>query len=139
MALTPIREPPMTETPHADLSRRERQIMDIIYRRGRATAAEVQEDLPGRLSDSAVRTMLRRLEEKGHLTHAREGPRYIYSATLPRDEARESAIDRLLRTFFEGSAEKAMEALLDRAAAGTSDEELDRLARRIEQVRKEGR
>lgn len=129
----------MTGKPHIDLTRRERQIMDIVYRRGRATAAEVLEDLPDRLSDSAVRTMLRRLEEKGHLTHAQQGPRYVYSATLPRNEARESAIERLVHTFFDGSLTKAAAAMLDRAAARTQDAELDELAKLIDRVRKEGR
>lgn len=79
--------------------------------------------------------MLRKLEDKGHVNHAYDGPRYVYSAILPREEARESAIDRLVRTFFDGSIHKAMAALLDRAAAETSDQELDELAAMINQIR----
>ncbi len=113
--------------------------MDSIYRRGGATVAEVLKDIPDPPSYSAVRAMLAKLERKGHLTHAEESLRYVYSATLPRDEARESALDRLVRTFFDGSAAKAAAALLDRAAPETSREELDELAALIEQARREGR
>lgn len=129
----------MDGSPVAELSRRERQIMDIIYRRRRATVAEVRADLPDPPSYSAVRALLRVLEEKGHLTHEQDGPRYIYQPTVPRDEARESALERLLRTFFDGSTEKAVAALLDMSTDDLSEAELERLARLIEEARKEGR
>src|SRR3954454_18922271 len=95
------------------LSRRERQIMDVIYRRGRATAAEVLEGLPDPPSYSAVRAMLRVLEEKGHLRHASQGPRYLFMPTVPREKARRSALKQLVQTFFDGSTEQAVAALLD--------------------------
>lgn len=129
----------MAKASDSGLSRRERQIMDIIYRRGRAAAAEVLEDLPDPPSYSAVRALLRILEEKGHLEHEQEGPRYVYRPTVPRDEARESALERLLRTFFDGSAEQAVAALLDMSSADLSEAELARLAELIEQARREGR
>jgi predicted transcriptional regulator len=121
------------------LSRRERQIMDIIYRGGQATAAEVMQQLPDPPSYSAVRAMLRILEEKGHLRHEEQGPRYVYLPTLPREKARSSALKQLVQTFFEGSTEQAVAALLDMSSSQLSEEELDRLAQLIEQARKEGR
>jgi predicted transcriptional regulator len=121
------------------LSRRERQIMDIIYQHGQATAAEVLERLPSPPSYSAVRAMLRVLEEKGHLRHEEQGPRYVYLPTLPREKARSSALRQLVQTFFEGSREQAVAALLGMPSEPLSDEELDRLASLIEQARKEGR
>ena len=121
------------------LSRRERQIMDVIYRRGQATAAEVLEDLPDPPSYSAVRAMLRVLEEKGHLRHEQQGPRYVFLPTVPRDQARRSALQQLVHTFFGGSTEQAMAALLDQSDRSLSDAELARLARLIAQARKEGR
>ena len=121
------------------LSRRERQIMDVIYRRGQATAAEVLEDLPDPPSYSAVRAMLRVLEEKGHLRHEQQGPRYVFLPTVPRDQARRSALQQLVHTFFDGSTEQAMAALLDQSDRALSDAELARLARLIAQARKEGR
>lgn len=127
------------ERPHRDLTRRERQIMDIVYRLGRATAAEVQENLPDPPSYSAVRALLRVLEDKGHLTHEEQGPRYVYSATLPREKARKSAMRRLVRTFFDDSAEKAVAALLSMSAGELSDEELASLEELIEDARREGR
>ena len=129
----------MGESPHIDLSRRERQIMDILYSRGRASVAEVLEDLPDPPSYSAVRAMLRILEEKGHLEHDQEGPRYLYRPTLPRAKAQKSAMERIVRTFFDGSAERAVAALLDLSASELSDQELGRLAELIEQAKKEGR
>ena len=129
----------MGESPHTDLSRRERQIMDIVYRRGRASAADVLDDLPDPPSYSAVRALLRILEEKGHLEHERDGPRYLFQPTVPRDEARQSAMNRLVRTFFDGSAERAVAAFLDMNSADLSPEDLDRLAELIEQARTEGR
>jgi predicted transcriptional regulator len=121
------------------LSRRERQIMDVIYRRGQATAAEVLEDLPDPPSYSAVRAMLRVLEEKGHLRHDLQGPRYVFLPTVPRDQARRSALQQLVHTFFDGSTEQAVAALLDQSDRTLSDAELARLARLIAQARKEGR
>ncbi len=129
----------MGESPHIDLSRRERQIVDILYSRGRASVAEVLEDLPDPPSYSAVRAMLRILEEKGHLEHDQEGPRYLYRPTLPRAKAQKSAMERIVRTFFDGSAERAVAALLDLSASELSDQELGRLADLIEQAKKEGR
>ncbi len=121
------------------LSRRERQIMEVIYRRGRATAAAVLEDLPDPPSYSAVRAMLRVLEEKGHLRHEQQGPRYMFLPTVPREQARRSALQQLVQTFFDGSTEQAVAALLDQSDRALSDTELARLARLIDQARKEGR
>lgn len=127
--------------PPDPLSRRERQIMDVIYRRGRATASEVLEEMADPPSYSAVRAMLRILEDKGHLHHQQDGQRYIYLPTLPADNARRSALHHLLDTFFEGSREKMVAALLDekRGRGQIGDDELDGMARLIEQARKEGR
>jgi predicted transcriptional regulator len=121
------------------LSRRERQIMDAIYRRGQATVAEVLEDMPDPPSYSAVRAMLRVLEEKGHLQHVQQGPRYVFLPTVPRDQARRSALQQLVRTFFDGSTEQTVAALLDLSDSKLSDAELKRLSRLIDQARKEGR
>ena len=125
--------------PSHELSRRERQIMDVIYRRGRATAAEVRGGIPDAPSYSAVRAMLRVLEEKGHLEHEQDGPRYVYFPTTPREAATESALRRVLKTFFDDSTEKAVAALLDLGAADLGEEELDRLSSMIERARREGR
>ena len=129
----------MTKNPHAHLSRRERQIMDVIYSKGRATAAEVLEAIPQPPSYSAVRAMLRLLEEKGYLRHEQDGPRYIFLPTLSRERARQSAMKQLLQTFFDNSAEQAVAALLDMSRPRLSDAELDRLSEMIERARKEGR
>jgi BlaI family transcriptional regulator, penicillinase repressor len=128
----------MTKQPHLDLSRRERQIVDILYSHGRATAAEVQASLPDPPSYSAVRAMLRILEEKGHVRHEQDGPRYVYLPTVARDNAKRSALRHMLQTFFDGSTEQAISALLDDSSARLSDRELDRLARMIERARKAG-
>lgn len=128
----------MTKQPHHDLSRRERQIVDILYTQGRATAADVQAALPDPPSYSAVRAMLRILEEKGHVRHEQDGPRYIYLPTVARDNAKRSALRHMLKTFFDGSAEQAISALLDESSARLSDRELDRLARMIDQARRTG-
>ena len=120
------------------LSRRERQIMDVIYRRGRATAAEVLEDMPDPPSYSAVRAMLRLLEEKGHVRHEQDGPRYVFLPIVNRDRARKSALTHVVRTFFDGSATEAVAALLNDGGK-LSDAELDRLSAMIEQAREEGR
>ena len=128
----------MTETPHT-LSRRERQIMDILYRRGRATAAEVMDDLPGEPSYSTVRTHLRILESKGHVRHEQDGVRYVYTAAVPRHSARRSALRHLVDTFFDGSTEKVVSALLGGEAAKLTEPELDRLEQLIRKARKDGR
>ena len=122
----------------AALSRRERQIMDILYRRGRATAADVMEELPGDPSYSTVRTHLRILESKGHVRHEQDGVRYIYTAAVPRHSAGRSALRHLVETFFDGSAEKAVSALLGGEAARLDDSQLDRIAALIEKARKDG-
>lgn len=122
-----------------DLSRRERQIMSIVYRLGAATAAEVRALLDDPPSYSAVRSHLRILEDKGHLRHDQDGPRYVYAPTLPRDRARLGALRQVLHTFFEGSASQAVAALLDSSDRSLTSHELEQLARVIEQARKEGR
>src|SRR5215212_5367048 len=127
----------MSETA-TGLSRRERQIMDAIYRRGRATAAEVLEDLPDPPSYSAVRGMLRLLEEKGHLRHEQDGPRYVYLPTTARDEARRSALAHLLRTFFDGSRENAVAALLDLGNEPLDAGEYERLQTLLDHAREPG-
>lgn len=124
------KEPPL------DLSRRERQIMDVVYRRGSATAAEITADLPDPPTSTAVRTMLRILEDKGHLTHEQDGVRYVYRAVVGRQEARESVISHVIRTFFDGSAEQAMATLIDRSGSDLTDAELARLAGLIAKARK---
>ena len=122
------------------LSRREREIMDVIYREGQATASEVQAALSDPPSYSAVRALLRILEEKGHLKHVEEGPRYVFQPTVPRTKAAHEALHDLVNTFYEGSAGLAAAALLDRAdRKHLSDEELDRLEALIKRARKGGR
>jgi predicted transcriptional regulator len=120
------------------LARRERQIMDILYRRGRATANDVMADLPGDPSYSTVRTQLRVLESKGHVRHEEEGLRYVYMPALPRRVARKSALRHLVETFFEGSTEKVVGALLGGDGGRVSDEELARIAELVANARKEG-
>ena len=122
----------------AHLSRRESQIMEIVYELGRATAAEVLERLPDPPSYSAVRALLRVLEEKGHLEHEQDGPRYLFRPTVPREAARATALKRLVRTFFDGSAEGAVAALLDLEPEDLDERALDRLAQLIEKARAEG-
>jgi BlaI family penicillinase repressor len=129
----------MVKTLHAVLSRRERQIIDILYRRGHATAAEVMEDLPGNTSYSTVRTQLRVLEEKGHVRHEDDGQRYVYSPAVPRGTVRRSALKHLVETFFDGSVEQAVAALLGADGARLSASELERIAELIERARKEGK
>ncbi len=128
----------MREAPHHDLSRRERQIVDILYTQGRATAAEVLAALPDPPSYSAVRAMLRILEDKGHVRHEQDGPRYVYLPTVGRDRAKKTALRHVLQTFFNGSAEQALSALLDESDTRLSDLELDRLARLIDRARRTG-
>jgi len=122
-----------------NLSRRERQIMDVIYRERQATATEVLAAMPDPPSYSAVRAMLRVLENKGHLRHVPDGTRYVYRPTLARDRAGKPALENVLQTFFDGSTEKAVAALLDLSRSELSAEELDRLSDLIEQARTEGR
>jgi predicted transcriptional regulator len=124
---------------HHALTRRERQIMDILYRRGRATAAEVMEEMSGNPSYSTVRTQLRVLEEKGHVTHEEQGLRYVYTPAVPRRAARRSALKHLVETFFDGSAEQVVAALLGGDAAGLSDDDLARIEALVARARKEGR
>jgi BlaI family transcriptional regulator, penicillinase repressor len=121
------------------LSRRERQIMDALHRNGRATAAEVQAALPDAPSYSAVRALLRILEEKGHIRHRREGARYVYLPRGSRETARRSALQRVVTTFFQGSVTQAMAALLDTADPRLPDSELQQLRQMIDEARKEGR
>ena len=129
----------MTQRPlHTVLTRRERQIRDLLFRRGRATAAEVMEELPGEPSYSTVRTQLRVLEEKGHARHEDDGVRFVYMPAVARHTARKSALRHLVDTFFDGSAEKAVAALLGGEGAKVTDEQLDRIAELIAKARKEG-
>src|SRR5207237_5156936 len=119
----------------ATLSRRERQIMDILYRRGRATAGEVMDQLAGDPSYSTVRTQLRVLEDKGHVQHEEQGLRYIYVPALPRHAARKSALRHLVETFFDGSTEKTVAALLGADASKLSEDELNRIAALVTKAR----
>ena len=121
------------------LSRREQQIMDIVYSLGKTTAAEVVENLSDPPSYSAVRALLRILEEKGHLRHEQIGQKYIYLPTLEREQVKHSALRRVLQTFFGGSAEEAVAALLDLSQEQLTDEELKRMEKLIKQARQEGR
>lgn len=122
-----------------NLSRRERQIMDILYQRGKASAAEVREAMDDAPGYSAVRAMLRVLEEKGHIRHQEEGLKYVYLPTVPRDKAERSVVKHMLDTFFNGSAEHAMAALLDVSATRLTGEELQRMSEMIEKAKQEGR
>ena len=128
----------MVKTLHNVLSRRERQIVDILYRRGRATAADVMEDLPGDPSYSTVRTQLRVLEDKGHVRHEEDGQRYVYAPAVPRRTVRKSAMKHVIETFFEGSVEQAVAALLGGEGSRLTEEELDRIEELIKKARKEG-
>ena len=121
------------------MSRRERQIMDIIYEQGKASASDVMTRLPDPPSYSAVRAMLRVLENKGHLRHQEAGNRYVYLPTVSRARARRSALENLLQTFFDGSTEQALAALLDVSRSELSKEDLDRMTWLIDQARQEGR
>jgi predicted transcriptional regulator len=120
------------------LSRRERQILNILYQRSRATAAEIQAALPDPPSYSATRALLRILERKGHVRHVAEGPRYVFSPRLPKKRAQRTALVQLLNTFFNGSISDAVATLLDASAARLSPDELDRLDALIDRARKEG-
>ncbi len=129
----------MAKNPHAKLSRRERQSMEVVYRLGEATVNDVLANLEDPPSYSAMRACLRVLEEKGHLTHRQDGPRYVYLPTVPLKQARQSALQGLLRNFFNNSYEQMIATLLDDSDSGPSPGELENLARLIEQARKEGR
>jgi predicted transcriptional regulator len=124
---------------HDSLSRRERQIVEIVYRLREATVADVRRELPDPPSYSAVRALLRILEEKGHLRHREDGPRYVYAPRVPREKAARPALKGVLETFFDGSREKLVAALLDEGAAKLSPEELDNLQGLITRARKAGR
>jgi predicted transcriptional regulator len=128
----------VTRPAHLDLSRRERQIVDALYKLGRASAADIRAEIPDPPSYSAVRALLRILEGKGHVRHEQDGPRYIYLPTVARDSAKRSALRHMLHTFFEGSATQAISALLDVSSSRLTDAELDRLAKLIEHARKYG-
>lgn len=125
-------------SPHTTLTRRERQIMDVLYRRGRATAADVMAALPGEPNYSTVRTQLRVLEDKGHVSHEEEGVRYVYAPAVPRHAARKSALKHLVETFFDGSAEQVVAAVLGGEAARLSDDDLKRIAELVAEARKGG-
>ena len=121
------------------LSRRERQIMDVLHARGQATAAEVLAVLPDPPSYSAVRALLRILEEKGHVKHNRDGARYVYLPRASKEAASKSALKRVVSTFFQGSVTQAMAALLENSDAEISDSDLEKLQQIIKQAKKEGR
>ncbi len=123
---------------HSALTKRERQIMDALYRLGRATAGEILTRLPGRPSNSTVRTQLRVLESKGYVRHEEHGLRYVYMPTVPRHSARKSALKHLVDTFFDGSNAKLVAALLG-GESRVSDEELDRIAELVESARSESK
>ncbi len=121
------------------LSRRERQIMDVVYQLGSATAVDVEQLIPNAPVNATVRKMLRTLEEKGYLKHKRDGKRFVYSPTIPTDKARTTAMEHLLDTFFRGSAARAVVALLDRSKSNLSDDERRMIIDRIEESRRKGR
>ena len=127
---------PKPPADHVSLTRRERQVMDILYKRGKATASEVLGDLPGTPHYSTVRTQLRVLEEKGHVKHEEIGLRYVYSPTVARNTVRQSALRHLIDTFYDGSTEKVVAALLGVEGSRLSQEELDRIASLVDKVRK---
>ena len=121
------------------LSRRERQIMDILYQRGKASASEVREAIQDAPSYSAVRALLRVLEEKGHVKHEADGLKYVYVPVVTRDKAKRSAVKQLLETFFSDSPEQIVAALLDVSSRRLTRQELDRMAAMIEKAKKEGK
>ena len=129
----------MSARRYESLSRREREIMDVVYGSGEATAQEVLKGLAEPPSYSAVRATIRILEEKGCLRHRRDGRRYVFAPVVPRGTARRSALGKLVKTFFDGSPEKAMAALLDMSGDDLSDEDLARLGKLIEQAKRQGR
>lgn len=120
-----------------ELSRRERQIMDIVYERGQASALEIQESIPDAPSYTTVRTLLRILENKGHLTHQKQGAYYVYSPTQPRSQAADAALARVVKTFFDSNIERVVSALLSNADSELNAEQLERLTQLIEQAKQE--
>ena len=134
--------PPRTKAstpPAVKLTRRERQIMDVLYREGSATVSEVMAQIPDPPSYSAVRATMNVLEEKGHIKHRQDGPRYVYLPAVPRDRARTAALNHLLQTFFDGSAESAVVALLQMSDSTLSKTDFERLADEVRKARQEGR
>jgi predicted transcriptional regulator len=129
----------MTKPSTSTLTRREREIMDILYRRERATAAEVLEDMTNPPTYSAVRALLRILEDEGHIKHVQDGPRYVYLPAVARSDARKTALSHVVATFFDGSVEEAVVALVESSRAKLSKEELERLSQLIAKAKKEGR
>ena len=129
----------MPKQTHSGLSMRERQIMDILYRRGRATAIEVMNDLPDKPGYSTVRTQLRVLETKGHVLHSEDSLKFVYEPTVSRTAVRQSALAHVVDTFYEGSMQKVVAALLGRKKGRPSPEELARIAEMIEKARKDDR
>ncbi len=123
----------------ATLTRRAREIMEILYRRERATAAEVLEDMAEPPTYSAVRALLRILEDEGHIKHVQEGPRYVYLPAVARNDARKSALSHVVTTFFDGSVEQVVATLVESSRSKLSKDELERLAQLIEKAKKEGR
>jgi BlaI family penicillinase repressor len=123
----------------AGLSRRERQILDILYRRGKASATEVLDAMEDAPSNSAVRTLLRVLEEKGHVKRKAEGLKYVYSPTIGQEKAKRTAVKHLLDTYFNGSPEQIVAALLDVRSTGLTREELDRMTEMIDKAKREGK
>ena len=121
------------------LSRREREVMDVLYRRGEATVAEVMDDLKDPPTYSAVRSILRVLTEKGHISHREDGPRYVYAPSVNRDRARKAALDHVVNTFFDGSAERTLAALLTRSDLDLTEEQIRNLAKEISKAGEEGR
>src|SRR5215469_3849844 len=124
---------------HQQLSRRERQIMDILFQRGKASASDVREAMEDAPSYSAVRAMLRVLEEKGHVRHLEEGLRYVYVPTVAREKAKRAAVKHVMNTFFNGSPEQIVAALLDVSSTDLTREELDRMSQLIEKAKQEGK
>jgi len=129
----------MSDPSQSQLSRRERQIMDILYQRGRATVAEIREGMFDPPSYSTVRALLRIIEEKGHVRHRQEGARYVYAPKRRRSDAARAALKRVLHTFFDGSPERAVATLLEISDKYITTEELDRLSELVEEAKREGR
>jgi predicted transcriptional regulator len=121
------------------LSRRERQIMDVLYERGRVTAAEILAALPDPPSYSAIRALIKVLEDKGHVKHREDGPRYVFTPSVPRSKARRNAVKHLLQTFFDDSAGEAVASLLGASAGKVKPEELDKIEELIARARKESK
>ena len=129
----------MAKKPHEYLSRREKQIMDIVYKRGKATAAEVYEEMEDAPSYSSTRVMMHLLEDKGLLTHKKQGPRYVYSPSVSAEKARRKELSHVVSTFFGGSLKEAMADLIDLSEKNMSEEEWDAINTLIDEARKQGR